>query len=85
MKVSDSFNLCLHKLLIYTVRNIIILSIYSSFLSLTYISFSVPKAEKQKFLRFFFFFFTVGSGQIRDGKSKCQHSRNQQTEMDWNG
>ena len=26
-----------------------------------------------------------GSGQTRDGKSECQHSRNQRTEMDWNG
>ena len=29
--------------------------------------------------------YTVGSGQTRDGKSECRHSRNQQTEMDWNG
>ena len=27
----------------------------------------------------------IGSGQIRDGKSECRHSRNQRTEMDWNG
>ena len=27
----------------------------------------------------------IGSGQTRDGKSECRHSRNQQTEMDWNG
>ena len=27
----------------------------------------------------------IGSGQTGDGKSECQHSRNQQTEMDWNG
>ena len=27
----------------------------------------------------------IGSGQTRDGKSECLHSRNQQTEMDWNG
>ena len=26
-----------------------------------------------------------GSGQPRDGKSKCRHSRNQRTKMDWNG
>ena len=26
----------------------------------------------------------IGSGQTRDGKSECRHSRNQQTEMDWN-
>ena len=27
----------------------------------------------------------TGSGQTRDGKGKCRHSRNQQTKMDWNG
>ena len=27
----------------------------------------------------------IGSGQTGDGKSECQHSRNQRTEMDWNG
>ena len=27
----------------------------------------------------------IGSGQIGDGKSEHQHSRNQQTKMDWNG
>ena len=27
----------------------------------------------------------IGSGQTGDGKSKRRHSRNQQTEMDWNG
>ena len=27
----------------------------------------------------------IGSGQTRDGKSERQHSRNQRTEMDWNG
>ena len=27
----------------------------------------------------------IGSGQTGDGKSECQHSRNQQTKMDWNG
>ena len=27
----------------------------------------------------------IGSGQTRDGKSECQHFRNQWTEMDWNG
>ena len=27
----------------------------------------------------------IGSGQTRDGKSERQHSRNQQTKMDWNG
>ena len=27
----------------------------------------------------------IGSGQTRDGKSECRHSRNQRTEMDWNG
>ena len=27
----------------------------------------------------------IGSGQIGDGKSEHRHSRNQQTEMDWNG
>ena len=27
----------------------------------------------------------IGSGQIRDGKSERQHSRNQRTKMDWNG
>ena len=27
---------------------------------------------------------SYGSGQIRDGKSECRHSRNQQTEMDRN-
>ena len=27
----------------------------------------------------------LGSGQTRDGKSECRHSRNQRTEMDWNG
>ena len=26
----------------------------------------------------------IGSGQTRDGKSERQHSRNQQTKMDWN-
>ena len=25
------------------------------------------------------------SGQTRDGKSECRRSRNQRTEMDWNG
>ena len=27
----------------------------------------------------------IGNGQKRDGKSECRHSRNQRTEMDWNG
>ena len=27
----------------------------------------------------------IGSGQTGDGKSERQHSRNQQTKMDWNG
>ena len=27
----------------------------------------------------------LGSGQTRDGKSERRYSRNQQTEMDWNG
>ena len=27
----------------------------------------------------------VGSAQTEDGKSEHQHSRNQQTKMDWNG
>ena len=27
----------------------------------------------------------IGSGQTRDGKSECRHSRNQLTKMDWNG
>ena len=27
----------------------------------------------------------IGSGQTGDGKSECRHSRNQRTEMDWNG
>ena len=27
----------------------------------------------------------IGSGQTRGGKSERQHSRNQQTKMDWNG
>ena len=27
----------------------------------------------------------IGSGQTRDGKSECRHSRNQRTKMDWNG
>ena len=27
----------------------------------------------------------IGIGHTRDGKSECQHSRNQRTEMDWNG
>ena len=27
----------------------------------------------------------IGSGQTRDGKSESRHSRNQRTEMDWNG
>ena len=27
----------------------------------------------------------IGSGQTRDGKSVRRHSRNQRTEMDWNG
>ena len=27
----------------------------------------------------------IGSSQTRDGKSECRHSRNEQTEMDWNG
>ena len=27
----------------------------------------------------------IGSGQTRDGKSECRHSRNQRTEMDWMG
>ena len=27
----------------------------------------------------------IGSGQTGDGKSECQHSRNQRTQMDWNG
>ena len=27
----------------------------------------------------------IGSGQTGDGKSERRHSRNQQTEMDWNG
>ena len=26
----------------------------------------------------------IGSGQTGDGKSVCQHVRNQQTKMDWN-
>ena len=26
----------------------------------------------------------IGSGQTRDGRSECWHSRNQQTKMDWN-
>ena len=26
----------------------------------------------------------IGSGQTRDGKSECRHSRNQRTKMDWN-
>ena len=25
----------------------------------------------------------IGSGQTGDGKSECQHSRNQQTKMEW--
>ena len=25
----------------------------------------------------------IGSGQTRDGKSECRHSRNQRTKMDW--
>ena len=27
----------------------------------------------------------IGSGQTGDGKSECQHSKNQQTKMNWNG
>ena len=27
----------------------------------------------------------IGSGQTGDGKSECQHFRNQPTKMDWNG
>ena len=27
----------------------------------------------------------IGRGQAGDGKSECQHSRNQLTKMDWNG
>ena len=27
----------------------------------------------------------IGSGQTRNGKSERRHSRNQRTEMDWNG
>ena len=27
----------------------------------------------------------IGSGQIRDGKSECRHSRNRRTKMDWKG
>ena len=27
----------------------------------------------------------IGSGQTGEGKSERQHSRNQQTKMDWNG
>ena len=27
----------------------------------------------------------IGSGQTGDGKSERRHSRNQRTEMDWNG
>ena len=27
----------------------------------------------------------IGSGQTRDGKNECRHSRNQRTEMDWMG
>ena len=27
----------------------------------------------------------IGSGQTRDGKGECQHSRNQRTKMDWMG
>ena len=27
----------------------------------------------------------IGSGQTRDGKGECRHSRNQRTKMDWNG
>ena len=27
----------------------------------------------------------IGSGQTGDGKSECRHSRNQRTQMDWNG
>ena len=27
----------------------------------------------------------IGSGQTRDGNGESQHSRNQQTKMDWNG
>ena len=27
----------------------------------------------------------IGSGQTRDGKSECRHSRNQRTKMNWNG
>ena len=27
----------------------------------------------------------TGSGQTRDGKSECRHSRNQRTKMNWNG
>ena len=27
----------------------------------------------------------IGSGQTRDAKGERQHSRNQQTKMDWNG
>ena len=27
----------------------------------------------------------IGRGQTGDGKSEHQHSRNQQTKMDWNG
>ena len=27
----------------------------------------------------------IGSGQTKDGKSECRHSRNQWTKMDWKG
>ena len=27
----------------------------------------------------------IGSGQTRDGKGECRHSRNQRTKMDWKG
>ena len=27
----------------------------------------------------------AGSGQTGDGTNECRHSRNQRTEMDWNG
>ena len=29
--------------------------------------------------------YCIGTGQTGDGKSECQHYRNQQTKMDWNG
>ena len=42
--------------------------------------------SSSKFLQINVAFYAVfGSGQTRDGKSECRHSRNQGTEMDWNG